>query len=136
MKRKIFGNKGGFTLVEVVAAMVVLAIIAAPVGGALAVSWRVNAYADRVMQARLDVSTAAETLMAKGIDVDKINADNYYTESFPGSEKVIIQAKSVTESGLVNNLYEVTITSNTLNSVSVTTHIRAMGVGDGEGSGT
>ncbi len=123
-------------MVEVVAAMVVLAIIAAPVGGALAVSWRVNAYADRVMQARLDVSTAAETLMAKGIDVDKINADNYYTESFPGSEKVIIQAKSVTESGLVNNLYEVTITSNTLNSVSVTTHIRAMGVGDGEGSGT
>ena len=113
---------------EVVAAMVVLAIIAAPVGGALAVSWRVNAYADRVMQARLDVSTAAETLMAKGID-STVNYPSLF-------DKVNIGFEPDSSDDPNAKLFNVTISSKSVPSVSVETKIRAAGVGDGEGSGT
>ncbi len=129
MKRKIFGNKGGFTLVEVVTAMAVLAIIAAPVGGALVVSWRMNAYADRVLEARLDVSTAAETLMAEGID-SKQSADfkSYYEGRFKNLTFEIEPEDDFP-------IYDVTITSSTMPSVHVTTQIRAAGVGDGAEGG-
>lgn len=122
MRRKISGNNGGFTLIEVVVAITVLALIAAPVGGALAVSGRVNAYADRVLQARLNVSSAAETLMAEGIDESKINQiKNEYK----------VDITTTTEN---NALYEVTITSSDIDSVKIETKIRAAGVGDGRGT--
>ena len=129
MKRKIFGNKGGFTLVEVVTAMAVLAIIAAPVGGALVVSWRMNAYADRVLEARLDVSTAAETLMAEGID-STITDDlkEHYEDRFDNlTFKIEPEDDSL--------IYDVTITSSAMPSVHVATKIRAAGVGDGAEGG-
>lgn len=130
MKRKISGNNGGFTLIEVVVAITVLALVAAPVGGALAVSGRVNAYADRVLQARLNVSAVAETLMQEGIK----NEADAYTE-LEGKYKVKIKCDPASGATPTNDLYSVTITSTSVPSVTITTQIRAAGVGDGGGAG-
>lgn len=69
MRRK---REAGFTLVEVVIAMAILAAIVVPVCSSLLLSLRMNAKAEAVLQARLAVSSAVETLMAEGISSDSI----------------------------------------------------------------
>lgn len=132
MKRKISGNNGGFTLIEVVVAITVLALVAAPVGGALAVSGRVNAYADRVLQARLNVSAVAETLMQEGIDANKKDPNNNKVYSDTRFKDCDIEFE---EDGDLDGLFSVTIKSTSVPSVTITTRIRAAGTGDGGGAG-
>lgn len=64
MKNK---QDGGFSLIEVVLAMVILALIVVPTCSSLVLSFRVNAKAEALLQAQLAVSSAVEELMAKGI---------------------------------------------------------------------
>ena len=64
MKQK---NDAGFSLVEVLVAIVILAAFVVPTCSALVMSARMNAKTDALMQAQLDVSSAIEMLMAKGI---------------------------------------------------------------------
>ena len=64
MKNK---QEGGFSLIEVVLAMVILALIVVPTCSSLVLSFRVNAKAEALLQAQLAVSSAVEELMAKGI---------------------------------------------------------------------
>lgn len=59
---------GGFSLVEVLAAITVLGLIAAPIGASLVLSHRLNARSRQLMEDQLAVSNAIETLMAEGID--------------------------------------------------------------------
>jgi prepilin-type N-terminal cleavage/methylation domain-containing protein len=59
---------GGFSLIEVVLAMVILALIVVPTCSSLVLSYRVNAKADAMLQAQLAVSSAVEQLMAKKIN--------------------------------------------------------------------
>jgi prepilin-type N-terminal cleavage/methylation domain-containing protein len=66
-------QEGGFSLIEVVLAMVILALIVVPTCTSLVLSFRVNAKADAMMQAQLAVSSAVEQLMAVGIDKDRAN---------------------------------------------------------------
>lgn len=61
-------NNEGFSLVEVLLAMVLLAAIVIPTCTSLVLSFRMNAKAEALMQAQLAVSSAVETLMAEGID--------------------------------------------------------------------
>lgn len=71
MKHK---QDGGFSLIEVVLAMVILALIVVPTCTSLVLSFRVNAKADAMLQAQLAVSSAVEKLMAEGIDAKRADA--------------------------------------------------------------
>ena len=71
MKRK---HNEGFTLVELLVSIVILAAIVLPTCTSLVLSYRLNAKAREMMQAQLAVSSAVETLMAQGIDPDRAKA--------------------------------------------------------------
>lgn len=64
-------NDGGFSLIEVLIAMVMLAAIVVPTCTSLVLSTKVNQKADALMKAKLAVSSAVETLMAQGIDATR-----------------------------------------------------------------
>ena len=66
-------QNGGFTLVEVLVAMAILTSIVIPVCSSLVLSTRIDAKAEAVLQARLAVSSALETMMAEGIDKERID---------------------------------------------------------------
>ena len=70
-------QNGGFTLVEVLVAMAILTSIVIPVCSSLVLSTRIDAKAEAVLQARLAVSSALETMMAEGIDPERIKDGNY-----------------------------------------------------------
>ena len=77
MKQK---NDAGFSLIEVLVAITLLAAIVVPTCSSLIMSFRMNAKTEKMLQAQLAVSSAVETLMAKGIpenynDLEAINAD-------------------------------------------------------------
>ena len=110
-------SNAGFSLVEVLVAIVLLGMMAIPTCTGLVMSVRLNDKTDQVMQAQLAVSSAVETLMAEGIDPD---AD--YDDRFPGVELTIEKD----ESGM---FYEVTVKSLEESSVAVTTFIRKGGAG-------
>lgn len=65
-------NDGGFSLIEVLVAMVMLAAIVVPTCTSLVLSTKVNQKADALMKAKLAVSSAVETLMAEGVDNKKV----------------------------------------------------------------
>lgn len=71
MKRK---HNEGFTLVEMLVSIVILAAIVIPTCTSLVLSYRLNAKAREMMQAQLAVSSTVETLMAKGIDANRAKA--------------------------------------------------------------
>ncbi len=64
MKQK---HNEGYTLVELLVSMVILAAIVLPTCTGLVLSVRMNAKTDDLMQAQLAVSSTVETLMASGI---------------------------------------------------------------------
>ena len=87
-------NNEGFSLVEVLLAMVLLAAIVIPTCTSLVLSFRMNAKAEALMQAQLAVSSAVETLMAKGITKEYLdsleNETAYYkTAEFAGIRFVL-----------------------------------------------
>lgn len=122
---------GGFSLIEVVLAMVILALIVVPTCTSLVLSFRVDAKAEALLQAQLAVSSAVEELMAKGIDDEKaaqvladpavpydiVVTDGNQEDLYPD---VII---TVTADG---DCYKVDVTDNN-DLVTVTTHIRGGG---------
>lgn len=78
MKNK---HNGGFTLVELLVSIVILAAIVLPTCTSLVLSYRMNAKSEALMQAQLAVSSAVETLMAEGIDATRANAIMENTEN-------------------------------------------------------
>ena len=107
-------NNAGYSLVEVVVAIAILALIIVPVSTGMVTAFKMNAKAEQLMQAELAVSSAEESLMAKGIKGKPI-ADNEY----PG---VTVTITNPTEDDEEITYYEVTVKSDT---VEVTTYIRA-----------
>ena len=71
MKRK---HDEGFTLVEMLVSIVILAAIVIPTCTSLTLSFRMNAKADDMMKAQLAVSSTVETLMATGITEEFLKA--------------------------------------------------------------
>ena len=130
MKNK---QEGGFSLIEVVLAMVILALIVVPTCTSLVLSFRVNAKADAMLQAQLAVSSAVEQLMAEGIidqkaeeaianqegvyDIIPANGDMPKTDEFPDVKIAVEQSE---------NCYKVVVTDNN-DLVTVTTYIRGGG---------
>lgn len=72
MKRR---NDAGFSLVEVLVAIAILAAVVLPTCSALVLSVRMNEKTEQLMQAQLAVSSAVETLMAEGIPFDTPNTE-------------------------------------------------------------
>ena len=61
-------NNGGFTLIEVLISIVVLGLVVLPVCSSLVMATRINAKAESILDAKLAVSSAVETLMASGLE--------------------------------------------------------------------
>ena len=130
MKNK---HDGGFSLIEVVLAMVILALIVVPTCTSLVLSFRVNAKADAMLQAQLAVSSAVEKLMASGIvdgraeeaianlegvyDIIPSDGENPETDLFPDVKILITD---------VDTCYKVEVTDNN-ELVTITTYIRGGG---------
>ena len=131
MKNK---QDGGFSLIEVVLAMVILALIVVPTCTSLVLSFRVNAKAEAMLQAQLAVSSAVEQLMANGIEdarantvLDQVDPKEFdfvltdgtvsETDQYPDVKITITQG----EKG-----YQVEVTDNN-DLVTVTTFIRGGG---------
>lgn len=114
-------NNGGFTLIEVLVAIVVLGLIVVPMCSSLVMSARINAKAESILEAKLAVSSKVEELMASGIDGTKLNAGDY------DSSSVKVEG-SVTNDAEGNPLYyTITVISLDVDTVSVETQIRAGG---------
>lgn len=126
MKHKF---NAGFSLIEVLVAIVVLGAFVVPTCASLVLSARMNAKTESLMQAQLAVSSAVETLMAEGIDPDLItnkyaddeygivlDSDNKEIDNYP-TVKVIIDEDN-------SQYYSITVSDND-GLVTVTTTIRA-----------
>ena len=121
MNRK---NNGGFSLLETVVAIAVLAVIVIPVCSSLVLSVRLNAKAGDVLQARLAVSSAVEALMAEGIT----GASEKYDEEGDADRFPDVQVRTEGGTDASNNTlyYNVEVTDNN-GLVTVHTCIRAAG---------
>ena len=62
----------GFSLIEILVAIVILAAIVVPTCSALVLSIEMNNRTDDLMKAQLAVSSAVEILMAEGISASKL----------------------------------------------------------------
>lgn len=75
MKLKKGKNSGGFSLIEVLAAISIMAIVIGPICAGLVVSARLNARCETLLQDQLAVKSAVETLMAEGVQA-KYDTEN------------------------------------------------------------
>ena len=117
MKQK---TNGGFSLMEVVVAMAVLAIVVVPVCSGMILSARMNAKAEATLQARIAVSSAVETLMAEGISAA---SDDCAADRFPNVTVQTVLNQETTTSYLVT-AFDGSNPEESL--VTVTTEIRAV----------
>ena len=108
-------NNAGFSLVEVVVAMAILASVIIPVCTGMMVAPKVNAKAEAMLRAKIAVSSAVETMMAEGIDPDALAE---YPDRFAG---VNVELKKENEEDTYYNV-EVTDTEGL---VTVTTSVHA-----------
>lgn len=125
MRRK--NGKGGFSLIEVVVAIALLGLVVGPICGGLVLSFRLNARSEELMQAQLAVSSAVEALMAEGI-LGESNPDYQKTDGTRFEGVTVATEKDADASG-----YTVTVTSTAVDSVFVTTYIRAADPSGGDG---
>lgn len=72
MKQK---NNEGFSLIEILVGMAILALIVLPTCTGMVMSFRLNAKTNQMLQAQLAVSSAVETLMAEGITEARADYD-------------------------------------------------------------
>lgn len=109
-------NNGGFSLVEILVAMAILASVVIPVCSSMVLAVRVNGKAEAMMKARLAVSSAVETLMAEGAEKEKD-----YESDFPGVKITVTDADEA--------YYYNVVVEDEAKLVTVTTTIRAAGGG-------
>lgn len=132
MKRK---HNGGYSLIEILIAIAVLGIVTIPATTSLLTAHRVNVQAEKMLTAQLQVSSAVETLMAVGIVDNKIDITVapeegcYPYKGLMGFDAVAMVKQNTHPEKLY---YEVTVRSTEVESVSVTTHIRAVPEEGGE----
>ena len=113
MKHK---HNAGYSLVETVVAIAILAIIVTPVSTGMVLAFKMNAKTEQLMQAELAVSSAVETLMAEGIT--EANTD-YAAARF---DNVTVKTSKENED---DPYYKVEVTSDEAEGLVVTTYIRA-----------
>lgn len=115
-------RNGGYSLIEILLAIVLLGAIMVPTCTSLVMSIKINDRTDEMMQAQLAVSSAVETLMAEGItteSVEKVETVFGVEVSYPTDPSAIGYEVTVTKS--------VTVEDETRVLASVDTYIRAGG---------
>jgi prepilin-type N-terminal cleavage/methylation domain-containing protein len=119
-------NNSGFSLVEVLVAIVVLSAIVIPVCSSILLSVRMNAKADDMLQARVAVSSAVETLMAQGIT----HANNQYdiADGKDGKQDLFpdVTISTTADPNETEPAYYTVTVTDTNQLVTVTTKIRAV----------
>lgn len=108
-------DNGGYSLVELMVAMVILGIITVPVLSGMLVSIKAMSYSEQIMKSQLAVSSAVETLMAEGLS----------GTTDPGLKDVDIEITPITG----KPYYNVIVKSEKLSGVQVETYIRKVGGG-------
>lgn len=105
-------NDAGFSLVEVLVSITILAAVVLPVCSALLMAVRMNERTDELMHAQLAVSSAVETLMAEGIPGDPDDGEYDAGNRFP-AVKITISATEQKDDGTTAALpyYNVTVAS-------------------------
>ena len=123
MKKK---HNEGFSLVETLVSIAVLALIVIPTCSGIVMGYRMNAKADELMKAQLAVSSAVETLMAEGIK--KADEQYDFVDGVDQYPSVSIKTETVKINEVEQPYYKVTVTSTIegATDVSVITHIRAV----------
>lgn len=87
-------RNAGFTLVEVLVAIVLLGALVIPVSSGMIMTLRMNEKTEEMMQAQLAVSSAVETMMAKGITVASDDYTWYESANpYPGLTVKTIEVK-------------------------------------------
>jgi prepilin-type N-terminal cleavage/methylation domain-containing protein len=92
-------NNGGFTLIESMIAIVILAFIVVPTGTSIVMSYKINDKAEAMLQQELNLSSAAEFLAARGIDLDadvSLNDGNYIFHPESDLQKALTSQYGVT----------------------------------------
>lgn len=85
----------GFSLVELLVSIVILAAIVLPTCTSLVLSYRLNAKARELMQAQLAVSSTVETLMAQGVTDEFVTAVKESAQKDPAwMETTILEGTS------------------------------------------
>lgn len=122
MLRRFKNATAGSTLVEVVVAITILGLVCAPICSSLVLAARVNQRSSQVMAAQLSVSNAVEQLMAEGITGPITEESENHI-----SGNVTITAEKEDEN---DPYYKVVVASRTVDSVAVTTYVRATPAGE------
>ena len=114
MKKK---HNEGFSLVEVLVAIVILGIFVVPTCSSLIMTFQMNQKTAQMLKAQQAVSSAVETLKAEGI---KGTTVAYFEEKCPGIDAEYL-VDNLTNMG---SYYTLKIRSEDINSVEVETAIR------------
>lgn len=103
-------NNAGSTLVEIMVAMAILALVIVPLCGSLVLSARINAKAEATLQAQLAVSSVVEELKANGFDASKLDSGSSKYKSFENVTVKKNENNTLTISSPVDDsLVEVTV---------------------------
>ena len=115
---KKFRERCGAALLEVMISIAMLGLLMVPISSGILMSFRINQRSDEIMQARLAVSSAVETIMAVGVD-SRTTLDDLNNLNLDGI-KEFEQHDIVFNSGC----WEITVTSNSIEEVSVKFKVR------------
>ncbi len=136
--QKLKNDSGGFSLIEVLVAIVILGVIVVPVCQGIVNSVALNRAANEILQARLAVSSAVETLMAEGVQYKTGNDRKYITDSEQNTDPdrfdgltVSVSAKDPDSNTNIPAYYEVEVKEDlpadaSRTPIEVTTRIRAV----------
>ena len=113
MLKRIWKNKSGASLIEVLIAIVILGMVVVPLGSSFVLSVRLNTRSRALMQEQNAVSNAVEQLMARGIDKVLVSSDGEYLD--PGVEEfqkvtILVSIPGDEEESAHSPAYPVTVT--------------------------
>ena len=119
-----FKDRCGAALLEVIISIAILGLLTVPVSSGIMMSLHINEKSDDVMQARLAVSSAVETIMAVGVETYKPeNADSF-----------TLNGTKIKVHGLSDGYWSITVScpvgnaENSADSISVDTYVRSSAV--------
>jgi len=113
-------STAGYTLVEVMVAIVILGLVTVPMTSGMVAAMKMNNKAEEMMKAQLAVSSAVETLMATGISS---TAD----PDLPGVDITITPVAIDVDAGEYEPYYQVVVVSEANQTVTVSTCVRKAG---------
>ncbi len=128
----------GFSLIEVLVSIAILGIIVVPVCQGIVNSVAINRASNEILQARLAVSSAVETLMAEGVQYKTGNDGKYITDSEQNTDPdrfdgltISVSAKDPDSNTNIPAYYEVEVKEDlpadaSRTPIEVTTRIRAV----------